>query len=195
MYARNGWSTVEFIPKDHRKKTPDIRVAGSSREFFIECKRLAGRSGYSLKERKKWLRLWQPLVKFLVERKLPLVIDFTFHVELSTLPDSFLLNEIAPKLELLPFQKASIPGPKVSVTVDVVKLSKIAKHLDHNFVRDPSDLLNELILGRRDVNSGTSSIPTLASTPNCECSNGLRGSGSATDTKTDTIFPIRRKSA
>ena len=156
MYARNGWSTVEFIPKDRRKKTPDIRVADSSREFFIECKRLAGRSGYSLEERKKWLRLWQPLVKYLVERKLPLVIDFTFHVELSTLSDNFLLSEIAPKLELLPFQKASIPGPKVSVTVDVVKLSEIAKHLEHNFVRDPSDLLNELILGKRDVNSGTS---------------------------------------
>ena len=32
------------------------------------------------------------------------------------------------------------------------------------------------------------SIPTLASNPNCKCSNGLGGSGSATDTKTDTVF-------
>ena len=39
MYARDGWSTVELIPKDRRKKTPDIRVSGGSREFFIECKR------------------------------------------------------------------------------------------------------------------------------------------------------------
>jgi len=32
-------------------------------------------------------------------------------------------------------------------------------------------------------------IPTLASNPNYGCSNGLRGRASATDTKTDTIFP------
>jgi uncharacterized membrane protein len=36
-------------------------------------------------------------------------------------------------------------------------------------------------------------IPTLASIPNCECSNGLGGSGVQKDTKTDTNFPIRRK--
>jgi hypothetical protein len=38
-------------------------------------------------------------------------------------------------------------------------------------------------------------IPTLASNPNCGCSNGLRGRASATDTKTDTIFPTPLESS
>ena len=33
---------------------------------------------------------------------------------------------------------------------------------------------------------GIRAIPTLASNPNCVCSNGLRTRASATDTKTDT---------
>ena len=43
------------------------------------------------------------------------------------------------------------------------------------------------------VEDETRSIPTLASNSNCVCSIGLGGSGVQTDTRTDTIFPIRRK--
>jgi hypothetical protein len=42
-----------------------------------------------------------------------------------------------------------------------------------------------IFFAKTDVNRP---IPTLASNPNCNCSNGLRGRESATDTKTDTVF-------
>jgi hypothetical protein len=45
------------------------------------------------------------------------------------------------------------------------------------------------------VEGGMRPIPTLASNPNCNCSNGLGGQGSATDTKTDTIFPTPLESS
>jgi len=43
------------------------------------------------------------------------------------------------------------------------------------------------------VEGGTRPIPTLASIPNCACSNGLIGSGVQKDTKTDTIPEAGRK--
>lgn len=51
LWARNEWSEVEFIPEAPPEKRPDFRAASQSEEWFIECKRLAKSSDYSLRER------------------------------------------------------------------------------------------------------------------------------------------------
>jgi hypothetical protein len=83
LWARNGWREVAFIPADPREKRPDIRAATGTDEWFVETKRMTTNSGYSQKERDKWLRMWTQLKHALIEARLPLVLDIVFHVELE----------------------------------------------------------------------------------------------------------------
>jgi hypothetical protein len=155
MYARNGWPTVELIPRSPSEKRPDIRVADGKTEWRVECKRLVGRSDYSTRERRKWLRMWQPLAKFIYEEKLPLVLEICFHVELESLPDDFVFQQLAQKLRLIVPPCTVITNREWTVEARSVDLAKIQAHLSKWFVKDPSDQLQELIIGRRVRQGGT----------------------------------------
>ena len=158
MYARNGWPKVELIPRSRTEKRPDIHVSDGTTEWNIECKRLIGWSGYSTRERKKWLRMWQPLASHLWEEKLALVFEICFHVELESLPDDFVTRELAGKLPLMVPPCTLISNREWTVQVRRVDMDRIRAHLSKSFVKQPSDQLQELVIGRRVRQGGTTCV-------------------------------------
>jgi len=158
MYARDGWQTVELIPRSRKEKRPDIRVQSGKTEWFVECKRLVGWSAYSTRERKKWLRLWEPLAKILWKRHFPLVFEICFHVELESLPDDFVLNGLADKLQLIVPPCTVIENREWTVQVRHVDMDRIREHMSKFFIKNPSDQLQELIIGRRVRQGGTTTL-------------------------------------
>jgi hypothetical protein len=154
LWKRNGWEDVSFIQEAPPEKRPDIRVASENTEWFIECKRLSGRSAYSERERQKWQKMWWHLRNYLVDKQIPAVLDIVFHVELDTLPDDFLVRQLAGKLPLLSSPCIVISNKQWQVSFDTVNFENARTHLEKFHVKMPSDQLNELIAGYRDPNRG-----------------------------------------
>ena len=153
LWARNGWK-VSFIQESPPEKKPDFKAISNTNEWYIECKRLAKSSDYSLKEREKWLSMWNAIRDLLIDNQIPFVLDIVFHVELTSLPDDFLVKELLGKLKLTTFPCSVIDNDTWSVSIDFVDFEKARAHLSNNYVKCPSDQLNELIAGRRDPNRG-----------------------------------------
>lgn len=157
LWKRNGWEHVELIPEAPPEKRPDICARSGDTEWFIECKRMAKTSGYSQREREKWLRMWRQIADFMTDRRMPFVLDIVFHVELETLPDEFVRDELAGKLPLLVSFPCNIISNDIwDVRVWTVDFDAANRHLHKNYVKYPSDQLTELIAGKghRDPNKG-----------------------------------------
>ena len=154
LWARNGWQTVEFLNEMPPAKSPDIRAANNREEWFVECKRLAMSSEYSRSERKKWLEMWHNFRDLLSDQRLPYILDIVFHVELETLPDNFLRDELGGKLHLISPPCKVISNATWDVEVKMVDFATARDHLRKYLVKYPSDQLYELIAGRRDPNRG-----------------------------------------
>lgn len=158
LWKRNGWPEVEFVPESSSRKTADLRAISKEAEWAIECKRLSQSSGYSQQEREKWLRMWRPLSRFLVDQMMPIVLDIEFHDELESLPDDFVIQQLAGKLPLVLPPCVVIDNEHWKVSVSPVDFAKAQQHLSQYYVKYPSEQLNELIGGRRDPNRGFTSI-------------------------------------
>ena len=158
LWAKNGWEKVDLLAPNVSTKCPDIRASSGGQEWFIECKRLAQNSGYSKRERAKWLRMWQMFQSVLEENRLPFLLDFVFHVELESLPDEFLRNELTGKIRLVVPPCSLISNKTWDVTIECVDIEAIQRHLINYRVKWPSGQLNELIGGRRDPSRGFTSM-------------------------------------
>jgi hypothetical protein len=80
------------------------------------------------------------------------VLEITFHVELESLPDDFLVKQLAGKLPLLSSHCVVISNEQWQVNFDTVNFNKIRKHLEQFKVKNPSTQLCELIAGCRVFN-------------------------------------------
>ena len=154
LWKRNGYPTVEFIPESPRRKTPDLRALSGRDEWFVECKRLRKSSEYSEREREKWLTMWSRFVQFLTRHRISLVFDMTFHVELESLPDDYLMSQLAGKLRFLSFPCHIVSNETWDVTAKPVDYGRASAHLNKYRVRVPSDQLQELLAGYRDPRRG-----------------------------------------
>jgi hypothetical protein len=154
LWARNGWADVELLTEMPPTKRPDIRAANNREEWFVECKRLTTSSEYSQLERKKWLKMWHNFRDILIDKRLPYILDVIFHVELETLPDNFLRDELSGKLRQISPPCKIISNGTWEVAVSEVDFATAREHLRRYFVKNPSDQLNELIAGRRNPNKG-----------------------------------------
>lgn len=154
LWLRNGWSIVEFVQEAPPEKRPDIRAESETEEWFIETKRLAKSSGYSQKERERWLLMWRHLRDFLIDNRLSYVLDIVFHVELDALSETYLRDELSGKLRLILPPCEMVSNDIIDVSVTPVDFEKARKHLRKNYVKDPSDQLAQLVAGRRDPNRG-----------------------------------------
>lgn len=157
LWKKNGWPEVTLVPEAPPEKRPDIRANSETAEWSIECKRLVKSSDYSQNEREKWLRMWRQLSNHLLEKRMTIVLEIVFHVELENLPDEFLKEELAGKLPLILLPCTVISNDQLEVRVSAVDLGAIRRHLRNNFVKVPSTQLNELIAGYRDPNRGFTS--------------------------------------
>jgi hypothetical protein len=154
LWSRNGWRDVSFILPSRKRKRPDIRAANGGDEWFIETKRMATNSGYTQKERDKWLRMWLRLKDCLIRERYPLILDIAFHVELEQLNDSFPYDELAGKLKFVTGPCHLISNEIWDVSAKFVDLAEISKHLDEYYVKCHSRQLQELIGGSWDRKKG-----------------------------------------
>jgi hypothetical protein len=157
LWARNGFQ-VELLQEQPPLKQPDIRAVKDGSEWFIECKRLQKSSAYSEAERAKWLAMWVPLRNFLIDQSISAVFDITFHVELGSLPDTFLVEQLAGKLALVQLPCHLIDNEIWSARAQPVDYATANAHLRRYYVRYPGEQLNELIAGRRDAHRGFTGV-------------------------------------
>ena len=154
LWKRNGYSSVEFIPESSQGKTPDFRAHSGCDEWFVECKRLRKTSKYSEREREKWLTMWSRFVPFPTRHRISLVFEMTFHVELKSLSDDYLMSQLAGKLRFLSVPCSIVSNGTWDVTAKPVDYGYAAAHLRKYLVRIPSDQLQELVAGYRDPRRG-----------------------------------------
>lgn len=158
LWRRNGWTNVSFIEEQPPEKRPDIKATKGSEEFHIECKRLNKSGKYSEDEREHWLRMWGNLSKYLASERLSVVLDIVFHVELHTLPETFLFDQLRDKLRFIQPPCHIISNAELDVRVERVDYQRANAHLAEYSVKYPSDQLNELVAGRRDPNRGFTAV-------------------------------------
>ncbi len=160
LWKRNDYRIVEFIPESPNSKTPDFLARSGRDKWFVECKRLQRRSEYSERERKRWFAMWTPFRQHLARNRISLVFDITFHVELDTLPDDYLMEHLAGKIQFLSCPRHIISTDAWDVSAKPVDYDRIRGHLQRYRVRFPSDQLQELVAGYRDPRRGFSFTAT-----------------------------------
>ncbi|WP_026600338.1 hypothetical protein [Methylomonas sp. 11b] len=154
IWKRNGANDVEFLNEAPPEKQPDLKASIGKNTWYIECKRLNKSSEYSQNERQKWLRMWSIARDILYDRQYDVVLDVVFHVELSSLPDDFLVKELCGKLALVNPPCTIISNEIWDVSIAPIDYDSIREHLSRFLVKYPSDQIIELIGGRREPNRG-----------------------------------------
>ena len=144
-YTEAGWKP-ELLRATGPGKTPDIRATVSGADVFIECKRMSKNSGYYEAERERWYVLVKPLEQFIERPRIPVLLDITFHRELSALPDDFLATALVPKLSL------SVPGiivdsPDMTVRLRDVDLGPLQEELENVNVKTNGSRILFLLFG------------------------------------------------
>tara|TARA_R110000850_G_scaffold50499_4_gene123844 strand:- start:8013 stop:9389 length:1377 start_codon:yes stop_codon:yes gene_type:complete len=145
VWERNGWK-VSFLDESKPGKTPDLFAKKGNKEFYIECKRQMKTADYTYRETMKRQVMISHLNKDLMKSNL--LLDIVFHVELETLPDTYLKDLL---MDRIPEIKESIKITDkdiVDIDVSFVDINGINEHLKENLVKYNSPQLNFLI-GRR----------------------------------------------
>ena len=152
-YARHG-AQVNFIEETPEHKTPDLEITINDWKWLAECKRLSKSSDYSYRERCKWLKLWNPVKDYLVKEMLSIALDFKFHVELDTLDDNYLSNQLLGKFPIISYPGIAIDNEFMTVTMHKVNYERINLATAQSFIKWPSSSMNHLILGDYDLSRG-----------------------------------------
>lgn len=153
-YVRNGWTKVAFVPETPHGKTHELDVAKGRRKISVECKRMAKSSRYSMEERDHFQRLWQPLLRDLVDRRVGMNFDVIFHTELRLLPDDLLLRVARDRARLIAFPTVIHDDAQVTVTAWPCDLSEMQDVLRRQFVKICSSRFMELATGRYERHKG-----------------------------------------
>ncbi|MBN9381924.1 MAG: hypothetical protein J0H74_14240 [Chitinophagaceae bacterium] len=154
LWARNGWR-VDFIEEDKNAKTPDFVARKGNEEWYVECKRQSKTSDYAEKERLKWQAMISHINKDLIEQNL--LLNTVFHVELSSLPDTFLKDTFASKLPFIVQPGTVVSNEYVDIDVSFIDIPLIKQHLRRYFVKYPSPQMAELIGNKPIDNLGFAS--------------------------------------
>ena len=148
LWAKNGYQ-VSFIPEKNNEKTPDLIAKKNGDIFNIECKRQSKTSDYAYKESEKRQKMVSYISKALIKRNI--LLDIVFHVELKTLPDTFLRDLLHKKIEVAN-SGIIISNEKVEISLSFVDIPLIQEHLKHFVLKYNSPMLNKLI-GKKSVDN------------------------------------------
>lgn len=141
LWVRNGYE-VEFLDERKHGKTPDFIAKKGKDTWNIECKRQSKTADYTYAETAKRQKMISYIGIELLKRNI--LLHITFHVELKTLPDTFLQDLLLKKLDL------AIPGrivsnEQVDIDLEFVDMDVIKEHLAKYSVKYNSPMLNTLI--------------------------------------------------
>ena len=93
-WKRNGWDNVEFYPEKRGvARTPDLLVSKPRTTWAVECKRMVP-STYAKSERAIGMKFAEPVHALCLERYVSYVIEVIYNVELSDIPDDYLVRTV-----------------------------------------------------------------------------------------------------
>lgn len=144
LWSRNGYE-VTFLEEKNVGKTPDILAVKHGKSWFIECKRQSKTADYTYRETYKRQKMISYINKSLMTKNL--LLDIVFHVELESLPDTFLKDVLQQKINY-PIVGKIVSNEKVDIWLDFVKIDQIKSHLEKYFVKSNSPMLSRLIGGK-----------------------------------------------
>ncbi len=148
LWAKNGYQ-VSFLAEKNGEKTPDIIAEKDGCIWNIECKRQSKTADYTYKETAKRQKMVSYIIETLLELNILLTIDF--HVELKTLPDTFLRDLLEKKLNLGNSGKI-VSNNQVDIGLTFVDILFFKEHLRNNFVKHNTPMLHKLI-GKNPVDN------------------------------------------
>lgn len=157
-YAEKGWE-VELLEARSPAKSPDMLVTKDGVELYVECKRLARRTGYSAQERDDFLKLWDAAVPILVKQRQWVWFKCLFHVEVGILPPDFLVKLISGILPIDNDETLVYDGPEAIIHARLIDQSVVRNHMAKWCVKENSPQLNQLLGG--DWAPMNSSVTTL----------------------------------
>lgn len=142
LWVRNGWE-VNIIEEGKGVRTPDFEVTKGSEKWQVECKRQMKTADYTYRETKKRQVMISQISRLLLQHNV--LLDIKFHVELVSLPDTYLfdlLNEVIP-ITKIPCK--IISNETVDIELSFVDIDYIQDHLKKYSVKSSSPQLLELI--------------------------------------------------
>jgi len=144
-YHRHGWSTVRFIPEQPgRNRTPDLHISKRGTRWAVECKRLRP-SSYAEEEAAHGRRLARPVHHLCEDRSKSVVVEISYQVELSQLPDTFLIDAIADDLRRS--ENFRIHSDQAIIRVRPVTWDLFRPVIAHDYVYYGSSRMIELLSG------------------------------------------------
>ncbi|MEZ7507218.1 hypothetical protein [Flavobacterium sp. Arc2] len=148
LWARNGYE-VAFLEEKNEGKTPDILATKGDKSWFIECKRQSKTADYTYRETYKRQKMVSYISNYLIKKNI--LLDIIFHVELESLPDTFLKEILDQKIQN-PVIGKIVSNAQVDIWLDFVDITEIKKHLVKYYVKNNSPMLNTLI-GKKPVDN------------------------------------------
>ncbi|MCG9053522.1 restriction endonuclease [Laribacter hongkongensis] len=142
-YAAEGWD-VEFIDEGQRK-TADLRVTRDEREFYVECKRMARTTDYSVKERNAFLRLWDAGKSVLFNNGQWIWFNGTFHVEPTDLQEGFLRNLWRASLPISEGEHVLLNNEQAIIRARLINQERVHQHLSKFRVKAHSPAFVQLL--------------------------------------------------
>jgi hypothetical protein len=98
-YRRSGWSRVAFVPEERGgPRSHDLDVERGRSRWAAECKRMMP-SSYAANEKVRGTELAKPVHALALERHASLVTEVMYKVELSEVPDDYLVGRVRELLD------------------------------------------------------------------------------------------------
>lgn len=145
-WKRNGWENVEFLPEKRGiARTPDLLVSKPRTTWAVECKRMVP-STYARKERAIGMKLAEPVHALCLERYESHVVEVIYNVELSDIPEDYLVRTVDRALKRKFSQAWSDEISKGIVRP--VEWSLARGVMAHDFVYYGGSRMIELLAGR-----------------------------------------------
>ena len=163
-YARAG-GKVTFRPENPLQKTYDLDVDLDGKRWAIECKRMEG-GEYHEFERQRMRDLWQVPCFMFVKEKRAAIFDLNFKVELSEVPDDYLVSKS--KKFLSRYRTCLMWDDMISCGgIENLDLGPLQQELERNYVMHPSPQFTKLLTGRYHRHDSMLSVhkAKLASNP------------------------------
>ena len=154
LWVRNGWQ-VKFLEEGKGGKSPDILASKNNEELQVECKRQRKTADYTYKETQKRLKMVSYLREELLKHNI--LLDVEFHVELISLPDTYLKDLLLNKIQEIKKAGLIVSNNEVTIYASFIDINRISKYLEKNFVKNNSPQLCDLIAQKAVDYSGFTS--------------------------------------
>lgn len=168
-YAEHGWE-VTLLDQCPPAKSPDMLISKNGFECYVECKRMARRTGYAGMERNQFLRVWDAGRLVLIKNRQWLWFKGAFHAEASTLPDEFLSDIFQKALPIGPGEQLIYDGPEATIYGRPIDKLTVQRHLAQWRVKANSPMVSTLLGGDwAPLNSQTTIAHVLQTSQVVDC--------------------------